>query len=149
MKNRKILVGFFSTVLLAVVLRLFIFDVVSISNDLLRPSFFSGDFLIVLKFSTPREGQWVLLSDYPKPQTYAVRRLVEKRDEKGWMVVEPAAIEVASSVSVLNEGKNIPVDISQIRGRIVRILWSLPCKPAAIAAGACEDKGLRFFKAVH
>lgn len=138
MKDKKLLVGFVATVLLAILLRVFVVDVISVTNDILQPQFYPGDFVLVSKLSTIEEGQWILLKDYPKKSVYSIRRLVEPAADQGWNVLEPA--------TELSKEEKVFVSSKQILGKAVMILWSLPCKPSTVANGQCPDKGSRFFK---
>ena len=143
MKKNRLLQGFVITLILALLLRLFVIDVISVSNDLLHPDFYPGDFLLISKLSTPEEGQWVLLKNYPYKSYYAVRKLVKKESDQGWSIVEPSPV-----TAIVQEKKNF-VNRSQVAGQVVMILWSLPCKPAAATTGICSEKAFRFLKVIH
>ena len=95
---------------------------------------------MVSKLSSAEEGQWAMLKDYPKKSTYSIRRLVKRASDQGWDVLEPAT-ESTREESVF-------VSNSQYLGQAVLVLWSLPCKPSAVANGVCPEKGSRFFKKV-
>ena len=138
MKVNKLLISFLGTIVLAILIRLFVFDVISVSNDVLQPQFYPGDFLLISKMAAHEEGQWVMLKDYPKKSMYSVRKLIKKSSDQGWEVLEPA--------SELMPEQNVFTSDKQILGKAVVILWSLPCKPSVVANGQCPDKGSRFFK---
>jgi signal peptidase I len=139
MKNSRLLWGFVATLIIAGFLRFFVIDVISISNDLLQPHFYPGDFLLVSKISKADEGQWVLLKNYPQKSVYSIRLLVRPESDQGWIVVEPKADGGEEKAFVSHQ---------QILGRAVLILWSLPCKPSSVAEGTCPDKTNRFMKSI-
>lgn len=151
MKKNKLLLGFAATLIVAGILRFFVLDVILVSNDLLQPHFFPGDFLLVSKIVKVEEGNWVLLKNYPSKSVYSIRNLVKRQSEQGWLVVEPAG--TVSTADVSHEGERHVaksfVDNNQILGKAVMILWSLPCKPSVVASGLCPDKTDRFLKRIH
>ena len=137
MKNDKVLLGFILTLVVAILLRYFVFDVISVSNDILQPEFYPGDFVLVSKLTRPMEGDWALLKDHPGKSIYSLRKIVRREADQGWAVLEPKS-----------EQKPY-VDDKNVKGKAILILWSLPCKPAAVVNGSCPEKGPRFFKAIH
>ena len=138
MKEKKLLIGFVLTIIAAALLRFFVVDVISVSNDVLQPQFYPGDFLLISKLSSAEEGQWAMLKDYPQKSTYSIRRLIKKASDQGWEVLEPA--------TAASREENVFVSNQQYLGKAVMILWSLPCKPSAVANGLCPEKGSRLFK---
>ncbi len=139
MKKNKLLQGFFATLFFAILIRLFVVDVISISSEILEPDFFPGDFLLISKLSNVYPGQWVLLRDYPQKSVYSIRKLGEKSNNQDWFVMEP--------FSSANPNEERPlIENSRIVGKVVLVLWSLPCKPSALAAGFCTNKKYRYFK---
>lgn len=146
MKKNPLLIGFVTTLIIAGILRLFVFDVISVSNDSLQPDFFPGDFLLVSKLSSPAEGEWALVRDYPKQSVYSVRKLIEKQNTyaQGWIILDPTLPDSAEPTE-----KKALISNKKIAGKAVMILWSLPCKPSASDNGVCPDKAFRFFKLVH
>ena len=139
----KVLWAFVATLALAIFLRLFVFEVVSVSSDALVPQFYPGDFLLISKLSTPVEGRWVLLRDYPQKGLYSVRKLSQPQGDNQWEIDLKSRTEGDSSQD--------PSHIQQkdIVGQVLWILWSLPCKPEAVSQGQCPSKKARFFKPVH
>lgn len=146
MKKNPLLFGFIGTLAVAVILRLFVFDVISISNDSLQPDFYPGDFLLVSKLSNPTEGEWALVRDYPKQSVYSVRKLIERQNTytRGWVILDPSMPDSPESAE-----KKALISDKKIAGKAVMILWSLPCKPSVSDDGICPDKPFHFFKFVH
>ncbi len=145
MKNNRLLQGFILTIVVALLLRVFVIDVISVSNEALHPHFFPGDFLLISKLSSASEGQWVLLKNYPHKSYYSIRQLLEKKSDLGWTIAEPQAVITGETA---DEMKQASVENRQIVGKAVLVLWSLPCKPAASASAICSEKVFRYFKAI-
>ncbi len=142
MKNNWLLQGFIVTVVVALLLRIFVVDVISVSNEALHPHFYPGDFLLISKLSSASEGQWVLLKNYPHKSYYSIRQLKEKKSDQGWLIAEP-------QIAIAEEKDKSFVENRQIIGRAVMVLWSLPCKPAAATSAVCAGKVFRYFKAIN
>jgi hypothetical protein len=136
MKN-KLLYGFVTTLVVAILLRVFVIDVVSVSNDLLQPHFYPGDFLLISKLSSPFEGEWALIKNYPQKSAYSIRQLVASQSDQGWQIVEPGA-----------KGEKVFVESRQVVGQAVMILWSLPCRSNIAASDICSQKPYRYFKSI-
>lgn len=141
MKNNRLLQGFIATLIIAILLRFFVIDVISVSNNLLKPDFYPGDFLLISKVSSVEEGQWALLKNYPQKGVYSVRRLLKKESDQGWIVAEPSPMDSYREEKAFVSG-------TQVAGKAVMILWSLPCKPSAAADGSCSDKPYRYLKTI-
>jgi signal peptidase I len=139
MKNHHILWGFLATVAAAVLLRVFVIDIISVSNDILQPTFYPGDLVLISKIVTPMEGDWALLKNQSDKTVYSLRRLIKRGEDQTWEVLEPGPS---------TETKNVSVDRKNVLGKAVVILWSLPCKPTAVVNHTCPDKTGRFFKKV-
>jgi hypothetical protein len=143
MKDKKLLISFIGTVLVALFLRFFAVDFISVSNDILQPDFYPGDFVLISRVFAPEEGQWALLKDYPKKSFYSIRRLAKKESDQGWKVVEPSI-----GNALVGREEFILISEKQIIGKAVVVLWSFPCKPSIVANGLCPEKGSRLFKRV-
>ncbi len=123
-----------ATLAIAIILRLFVIDVISVSNEVLQPHFFPGDFLLISKVSGLQQGDWALLHHYPQKSFYSIRQISEK-SEQGLFVSEPT-----------RGLEKIKIESSQVRGRAVLILWGLPCKSSSAGDNSCADKKMRFLK---
>lgn len=136
LKNNKLFQGFVITLATATILRLFVFDVISVSNDLLQPHFFPGDFLLISKLSKIEVGHWVVLKNYPQKGTYSIRKLIHQQSGQGWLVADPETNEKAF------------IGRQQLVGKAALILWSLPCRPSSVMSGQCQDKIYRYLSPI-
>ncbi len=132
MKQRSILHIFFVVIGIALFLRIFVLDIVFISNDDLEPQFLAGDAILVSKLSPLHSGGWILLENPESSGNYSMRRLVQEIAPGEW-----------SFSTGSQENKEWPiVQTQKILGRAVMILWSRRCSSSTESCGKRSSKYL-------
>lgn len=139
--SNKLLITFLSVVFFATLIRLFLIDIILVSNDSLLPDLYPGDLVFISKVSSPRVGSWLLMKDHPQLGVYSLRKAISSDSAEGWNVRVPH--------SDTSRIETIFVETRNIKGKALFVLWTLPCKPAMAASGLCPSKASRFFKPLN
>lgn len=136
MRQDMLIKVFAGIVFLGLILRIFIFDLVILSNDDLAPQFYSRDVLLVSRLGVVQSGQWALVKDDPAPGNYSVRRIVRQEGDMSWI----------AGANSQNSSESKPLLKSQILGRVVIILWSKSC---VSGSGECSSRSYKFLTFVN